>query len=381
MMEVHLTWTNFGEALLWSAVAGIAVWLLLLPVRRRSLAGLLAALVLTGAAASIGALVGGIHAMLVPDVNWQTLAVLTGLSGGVAALAAFGVGRRLARDNAHLRKAVVEVGQGRVPSTDGPRLTTEIAAVREQLRETAAVLAATRERERALEAARRELVSWVSHDLRTPLAGLRAMSEALEDGVADDPDRYYKQIGTAVEWLNQMVEDLFDLSRIQAGNVSRDVEDIALDDLVSDCISALEPLAAAQQVRLTGSVEGVAAVVGNGRELNRALTNLVANAIRHTRAQGSVDVRVGIAAGPVPLAEVVVRDECGGIPDDQLDRVFDVGFRGEAARTPHDNAQPAGAGLGLAITRGIVEAHAGTVDVANRPGGCEFRVRLPVSVG
>src|SRR5439155_12907051 len=104
----------------------------------------------------------------------------------------------------------------------------------------------------------------------------------------------------------------------------RDTESISLGGLVSDCISALEPLAAAQDVRLTGSVDGATAVVGNGRELNRALTNLVANAIRHTRAQGSVDVRVGIASGPVPLAEVVVRDECGGIPDEHLDRVFDV---------------------------------------------------------
>jgi signal transduction histidine kinase len=379
--SVHVTWTNFGEALLWAAIAGVAVWLLLLPVRRRSLRGLLAALVATGAAASMGALLGGIHAMLLPDVNWQTLAVLVALSCAVAAIAAAAVGRRLARDNAYLREAVAELGAGRVPSADGPRLTTEMAQVREELRQTAAALAATRERERGLESARRELVSWVSHDLRTPLAGLRAMSEALEDGVVDDPEQYYKQIGTAVDRLNQMVEDLFDLSRIQAGNVSRDAESIALDDLVSDCISALEPLAAAQEVRLTGSVTGATAVVGNGRELNRALTNLVANAIRHTRAQGSVDVRVGISAGPVPLAEVVVRDECGGIPDEHLDRVFDVGFRGEAARTPHDDLQPAGAGLGLAITRGIVEAHDGTVDVANRPGGCEFRVRLPVSAG
>jgi signal transduction histidine kinase len=379
MGAVHVSWTNFGETLLWSAIAGVGMWLLLLPVRRRSLSGLLAALVVTGAAASMGALLGGIHAMLLPDVNVETLAALVALSGAAAALAAVAVGRRLARDNAYLRKAVAEIAEGRVPTADGPRLTAEVAQVREELRVTASALAATRERERALESARRELVSWVSHDLRTPLAGLRAMAEALEDGVVDDPEQYYKQIAGAVDRLNQMVEDLFDLSRIQSGDVSRDVESIALDDLVSDCIAALEPLAAAQDVRLTGSVTGATAVLGNGRELNRALTNLVANAIRHTHAQGRVDVRVGIAARPVPLAEVVVSDECGGIPDEHLGRLFDVGFRGEAARTPRDDLQPAGAGLGLAITRGIVEAHAGTVDVANRHGGCEFRVRLPVS--
>ena len=104
-----------------------------------------------------------------------------------------------------------------MPAADGRRLTGEVEQVRSELQSTAAALAATRERERALETARRELVSWVSHDLRTPLAGLRAMAEALEDGVVDDPELYYKQIGASVERLNQMVEDLFDLSRIQAG--------------------------------------------------------------------------------------------------------------------------------------------------------------------
>ncbi|MEO9140460.1 MAG: HAMP domain-containing sensor histidine kinase [Jatrophihabitans sp.] len=375
---MNLTVANFAAALLWSAIAGLVVWFALLPFRRRSLAGLLTSLVLVGAAASMGALWGAIHEMLVPWWDWKTVAALTLFSGAVTAAAAFAVARRLTHDAASLRRAVAELGEGRVPSADGRQLTAEVEQVRRELRSTAAALAATRERERALESARRDLVSWVSHDLRTPLAGLRAMAEALEDGVAEDPELYYKQIGISVERLNGMVDDLFDLSRIQAGVVSRDMETIALDDLISDCLAALEPLAAAQGVQLTGSVDRATSVHGNGVELNRALTNLVANAIRHTRAQGSVDVRVSITADPGGLAEVVVRDECGGIPDEHLPRVFDVGFRGEAARTPHI-MNSSGAGLGLAITRGIVEAHSGTVDVENRPGGCQFRVRLPVS--
>jgi signal transduction histidine kinase len=371
---MNITWVNLGAALLWSVVAGLATWFLLLPVRRRSLAGLLTALVLTGAAASMGALWGAIHSMLVPWWDWKTMIALTAFSGVVTAVAAVAVGRRLAQGNIALRRAVAELAEGRVPSVDGPRLTAEVEQVRLELRTTAAALAATREREGALESARRELVAWVSHDLRTPLAGLRAMAEALEDGLVDDPELYYKQIGASVERLNKMVEDLFDLSRIQAGDVSRNTESIALADLVSDGIAALEPLAAAQQVRLSGSVDGASAVVGNGSELNRALTNLVANAIRHTPGGGSVDVRVQRTRG---LVEVLVRDECGGIPDSHLGRVFDVGFRGETARTPHGELHPAGAGLGLAITRGIVEAHDGTVEVTNTGGGCEFRIRLP----
>src|SRR5262249_62398499 len=113
-------------------------------------------------------------------------------------------------------------------------------------------LAESRDRERALEASRRELVAWVSHDLRTPLAGLRAMSEALEDGVADDPALYYKQIHASVDRLAGMVDDLFELSRIQAGAISSAPEHVGLDDLVSDCLTALEPLARGRGVRLGG---------------------------------------------------------------------------------------------------------------------------------
>jgi signal transduction histidine kinase len=365
-----MTWRDFAEALLWCAVAGLACWLLLLPVRRRSL-------VLTGAAASAGALLAAMHTMLVSWHDWRTVFAIVVFSAAVTTAAAYAVGRRLARDNAALRRAVAELGEGRVPSAEGPPVTAQVARIRDELRHTAAALKAAREREQALESARRELVSWVSHDLRTPLAGLRAMAEALEDGMVDDPDLYYKQMVTAVDRLNQMVEDLFDLSRIQAGEASQNTERIALDDLVSDCISALQPLAAANYVALAGSVTTPATVVGNSRELNRALTNLAANAVRHTPSSGHVEVRVGITETDPHLAEVVVRDECGGIPLDHLDRVFDVGFRGESARTPRDDLHPAGAGLGLAITRGIVEAHAGTVTVTNTERGCEFHVRLP----
>lgn len=376
---MDLTFANVGWSVLFTFVAGLAVFALLTPIRRRSLTGLLASLVITGAAASTGALWAAMYAMLVPQWDWKRMLVLTLISGSVTTVAAVLASRRFSQDAAALREAVSEVGEGRIPADDGRRLAAEVEAVRQELFVTARALAQTREREHALERARRELVSWVSHDLRTPLAGLRAMAEALEDGVADNPELYYKQIGASVERLNQMVEDLFDLSRIQSGAASRDRERIALDDLVSDCVAALEPLAAAQGVHLSGSVTGATAVTGNGAELNRALTNLVANAIRHTREQGSVDVRVAITSvGRGPVAEVVVADECGGIPEAHLPRVFDVGFRGEVARTMHDS-NTAGAGLGLAITRGIVEAHAGTVDVANTATGCRFRVLLPVT--
>ncbi|HEY7048134.1 MAG TPA: HAMP domain-containing sensor histidine kinase [Jatrophihabitantaceae bacterium] len=371
-----------GIATVWAIGGGALTWLATIPLHRRSLGGLLASVVLTGAVASIAAMVGSDRAMYLhmSDLGVGVIvAVVAGLvAAGTAAIAA----SRLSRDNRTLHDVVAQIGEGQVPPDDGRRLTAELERLRTELAAMARKLAESRDRERALESARRELVAWVSHDLRTPLAGLRAMSEALEDGVAEEPELYYKQIHASVDRLAGLVDDLFELSRIQAGAIATMPERISLDDLVSDLLAALDPLARARDVRLTGQSSGAAAVKGNGAELNRAITNLVANAIRHTDPGGTVDVRVcvtgggpGGADGAGAGAEVAVRDECGGIPLDDLARVFDVGFRGEPARTQESG----GAGLGLAITRGIVEAHDGSVEVANVAGGCVFTIRLPLA--
>jgi len=359
----------------WAVAGGLLAWLVSYPLQRRSVSWTLASIVITATVASVAALVGSVHEMLLAS-DVAPIAISTSVIAGlVAAAAAAAASRRLSRDNRALSRAIADLAAGRPPG-QGQRLSfSPVERLRAELADTAARLAESRDRERALESARRELVAWVSHDLRTPLAGLRAMSEALEDGVVASPETYYKQIHAEVDRLSTMVEDLFELSRIQSGGLAGQPEQIPLDDLISDCVAALEPLAAAQRVRLVGRADGIATVTGNGPELNRALTNLVANAIRHTRTDGTVDVRVRADA---EVAEVAVRDECGGIPDQELARVFDVGFRGEPARTPH-LANPAGAGLGLAITRGIIEAHQGSIGVQNVTGGCEFLIRLPVT--
>jgi signal transduction histidine kinase len=378
---VHVTTHNVLTIVLWAVAACIAMWFVTLPLRRMSLGGVLASVVLTGTAASVGAVLGSVRAMVLPHHAQTTVLVVAGSAGVLGALAAAAAARALTNDRRALSKAVADLGEGRVPATTGRRLTAELEAVRTELSATAERLAASRTRELALEESRRELVAWVSHDLRTPLAGLRAMSEALEDGVVDDPERYYKQIRAAVDRLSGMVDDLFDLSRIQAGSFARDVDTIPLDDLVSDCVAALVPLASAQGVTLSGTSSVRAVVSGNGPELNRAVTNIVANAVRHTPADGDVHVTVGLhSEGGHDLASVEVADECGGIAEADLPRVFEVGFRGEPARTPHAG-HPAGAGLGLAIANGIVEAHQGRISVENTAVGCRFTVLLPLAGG
>ncbi len=236
-----------------------------------------------------------------------------------------------------------------------------------------AEVAASAERDRAVESSRRELIAWVSHDLRTPLAGMRAMAEALEDGVAADPSRYHRQIRTEVDRLAGMVDDLFELSRISSGMLRLTLAPVPLDDLVREALAGTEALAQARSVQLTARVAPSLPVTGDGEELGRVITNLVVNAIRHTPPDGTVEV----SAAPVGSgAMVAVTDGCGGIPETDLPRVFDVAWRGSSARTPGVDG---GAGLGLAIVRGIVTAHSGSVSVRNVSGGCRFEVLLPAA--
>jgi signal transduction histidine kinase len=366
-------------ALLWGAGGAIAAWLVTWPLRRRSLTGVLISVALVATGASVAAVIGNTQAMFLTMADEYVTVTVAVVAGLMAALAGAASARRFARDNKAVHAAVDALREGRVPADGGRRLSRELQQLRTELAETARTLAESRDRERALESSRRELVAWVSHDLRTPLAGLRAMAEALEDGVAAAPERYYKQIRIEVDRLAGMVDDLFEISRLQAGAASARSDRVSLDDLVSDCVAALEPVAGLQGVRLIGKASDAAEVVGNGAELNRALTNLLVNAIRHTAPDGTVEITVrSTGESTAPAAEVTVRDECGGIAPDDLGRVFEVGFRGEAARTPQPGLG-GGAGLGLAITRGIVTAHDGSVEVHNATGGCTFTVRLPLA--
>lgn len=244
----------------------------------------------------------------------------------------------------------------------------------DQLERHSRELAEERARADEAERTRRELVAWISHDLRTPLAGMRAMTEALEDGVAPDPERYHRQLRTEVDRLTGMVDDLFELSRINAGALQLVRERISLTDVVDDVVAAAAPLAAARGVRLAAEAEpGTGDTIdADERELRRAIANLIGNAIRHTPDDGTVQVTASVVDG---TATVTVTDTCGGIPDAALARVFEAGYRGDQARTPGEG----GAGLGLAIVRGIVVAHDGEVRVANVSGGCRFEVLIPAS--
>ncbi len=202
------------------------------------------------------------------------------------------------------------------------------------------------------------------------------MAEALEDGIAEEPARLHGRIRTEVDRMARMVDDLFELSRSHGGVLHPAFEPVALRDLVSEAIGAADPLARSCNVRLGGHVDSGLEVVADPAGLSRVMSNLVTNAIRHTPADGVVEISGYSVLGGV---EVSISDGCGGLRDQDMARVFDIGWQGSPPRALWDTGLGRGTGLGLAIVRGIVEAHSGRVHVENlaASAGCRFVVTLP----
>ncbi len=223
---------------------------------------------------------------------------------------------------------------------------------------------------RQIEDARRQMVAAVSHDLRTPLASLRLLVEAIDDGVVEGEtrERYLREMRTHVETLTALIDDLFELSRIEAGEISWTMERIELSRLIDETVAAMRAPAEARGIALAAELPaGGVPVRANAEKVQRVLLNLIQNAIRHTPADGSVTVR----ARPAPDGvEVEVADDGEGIPAGEGERVFDAFYRGDESRSDD------GAGLGLAISRAIVEAHGGRIWLEDGSPGTKVHFTL-----
>ncbi len=383
-----------------AAIAGCLATLALSAVRRTNI-GIQAAVAALAPvlAMAIGVAWATSHMFLMAHDLWVLWVVLCG-AGGVGVMVSILLGRRVAgaaRSVGDMARRLGEAGPGTdlAPGSPtaplGAAVPGELADLAAELQQTSARLAAAQDQASDLERSRRELVAWVSHDLRTPLAGIRAMVEALEDGVVDDPDtvaRYHRTIRREADRLAGLVNDLFELSRIQSGALSLSYQAVSLEELVDDAISGVAAAAAAKGVEVRSQVREATTVELSSPEMARVVRNLLDNAIRHTAPGGTVMIDAGLEAdtdawaaggggagdGAAAGAAVVsVLDGCGGIPEHELDRVFDLAYRGDSARTPGAG----GGGLGLAVARGLVEAHHGEISVANEGAGCRFVVRLP----
>lgn len=364
-----------GIATAAATVSGALGVILLRALRNGSAALQSTVAVATGAAAVAAGTGLAARAMFISPHDLDALLIVLAAASVIGIAIAVWFGHKVALSTGSLVEVARRIASGEVVRHIDPLNTRELDELAQELEYTSVNLEAARSREAAMEDSRRELIAWVSHDLRTPLAGIRAMSEALEDGVVNDQEtvaRYHKALRVEADRLAGLVDDLFELSRIQAGALRLEMHCIPLRDLVSEALAGAAGVARAKNVNLEGRMDD------DGAELNvslpemaRVVRNLLENAIHHTPSDGTVYIEAGAAPNHAFLSVI---DSCGGIPESDIERVFEVAFRGEASRSSDDNR----GGLGLAISKGIVEAHHGHIAVHNELEGCRFTVKLPL---
>jgi signal transduction histidine kinase len=340
----------------------------LVTARRAQLGGLRAQAV---AVAALIAVVTGAAVALFVDLMFVSphdaffLVVLTAYAALVGVLCASALGSGALADLDAVRATLHDVSDGRRDVRTGVAGGGEIA-------ELAAEVDAMVARLDGEEQARRALVAAVSHDLRTPITALRLLADAVEDGIVDERTsrEYAARMSLHVQALGALIDDLFELTRLESGELRWSMEQVALEELVDAAVDAMRPEAEAASVAVRAVLEaGDPLALGDAARLQRVLFNLIQNAIRHTPPDGTVTVRTTRAADDGAI-EIEVADTGAGIPAAERERVFDAFHRLDRSRTDD------GAGLGLAISRAIVEAHGGRIWIADAERGTSVRLRL-----
>jgi signal transduction histidine kinase len=268
-----------------------------------------------------------------------------------------------------LTLAAQAVQQGNLDARADDRGSDEVAQLARAFNQMTIQLAAARKQEEQIDAARRDWIAWVSHDLRTPLTSIRARAEALADGVVSQPQEistYLSAIRNDTAVLNHLIDDLGELAKIDAGGLKLDRMPFPISDLISDCIENMQAIASEKGVLLSGSASGDAGVVNiSPQHMQRVLLNLIGNAVAHTPAGGHVTVNARRAGSRV---RIEVSDSGEGIAPRDLPHVFERFYRGEPSRRRSADGRGAGMGLGLVIARELVEAHGGHIGIESVVG-------------
>jgi signal transduction histidine kinase len=302
--------------------------------------------------------------------------VLLVFAGGIATVLGYFLSNTITERILLLKDAAEKLAHGdlrtRVPVTG----RDEVASLSVTFNKMAEQLQAADQKQRELESLRRDLIAWVSHDLQTPLTSMRAVLEALSDGVVDEPEMVRRYLNTAqrdVMSLSALIDDLFQLSQLDTGGFPLHRAQASLGDLVSDTLESFSHLAGQQEITLEGHVDSdVDPVTMDTQAIGRVLNNLISNALRHTPSGGRVSLWVRRAAQGV---ELTVSDTGEGIHARDIPHIFERFYRGDASRSRNRGA---GAGLGLAIARGIVQAHGGDIQVQSQLGkGTQFTFHIP----
>ncbi len=314
--------------------------------------------------------------MVVSQHGALLLAVIVAVAGLVAIVAARLVAGDILRDVQAIRDGLMAVGRGHREVQIETSAYDELAELAAAANVMIDQLRDEESRRDQSDAARRDLIAAVSHDLRTPITSIRLLADAIGDDIVEDPETrrlYLRRMGTHIDALGVLIDDLFELSRLEAGDISWSIEQVPLQELVGETVEAMRLQAEAKGVAVVADVpETLRPAQANPEKLQRVLFNLIQNAIRHTPADGSVVVRA--QPGPAGI-ELEIADTGDGIRPEEREHVFTAFYRGgtDAART-----NP-GAGLGLAVSRAIVEAHGGRMWLADAAVGTRVRFSLPAA--
>ena len=301
--------------------------------------------------------------------------VLLLFAGGIGIILGYYLSNALIHRIRALDQTAKAIQQGNLTVRINVHGSDELAALAQTFNQMAARLEEADQKQRQLETLRRDLIAWAGHDLQTPLASIRAIVEALADGVVEDPatvQRYLRTAQRNIQDLSLLIDDLFQIAQIDAGGLRLNMEPASISDLVSDTLESFSELAAQHGVKLEGNVKaGVDTVVLDAQRIGRVLNNLIRNALQHTPSGGSVMVQIWPANQGI---QVEVSDTGEGIRAEDLPHIFERFYRSEKSRS----RSTGGSGLGLAIVKGIIEAHGGKIEVESSPGkGSRFRFNLP----
>ncbi len=316
---------------------------------------------------------GGLMFLSAHDQSLLMLLLL--FSGSLSIFFSFFLSDQLGRQVRELTRGADEIARGNLEARVKPGGSLELAKLAQTFNQMASQLEKAFTMQREMEQSRKELVAAISHDLRTPLASLRLMTEAISDGVADEEQTpiFLERMRGEVQYMTGLIEDLFELSQLDAGALKLKPERANLSDLLSDTLESLKSQATNKQQSLQGETEGdLPELLFDPRKIQRVLNNLVGNAIRYTQEGGTIHLTARQCQGYVAVS---VQDSGVGIPITELDRIFEPFYRGERSR----GRDLGGAGLGLAIAKGLVELHSGRISVQSREGqGSTFTFELPI---
>lgn len=327
--------------------------------------------------AAVGGVAGGIgltaQAMFINEKDTMVALTVVVVAGIVSTVIAVGLGMRLSRDARALGDDARRLGAGDAVAP-ARRSTAELDAVQADLVSSSEQLAAARDEAQRGEAARRELVARIAHDVMAPLASIQAIAETLADGTSIDPHRHTAQLTGNVARVQRLVADLFELSRIDAGTMGLSLDRVGLGDLVSDLVSDHSAWATRHGRHLSAQVRRDAVITADAAALSRAIVNVLVNALEHADEGGTVTLTVDATPEDATLC---VSDTGPGFSAAALEHALEAGWRADDARRAPATELAAGAGLGLAITRAIVAEHGGSITLHSDASGARVELRLP----